>query len=259
MPNFTPTLSNEYQTMFDSCAITPAKLPEVEAIVNKITQYAWRYKIIESATQVPWYFIGVLHNMESGLNFDTHMHNGDPLTARTVHVPKGRPVSGIPPFTFEESAIDAMRQKKFDLKTSWLLPEILYRLELYNGFGYRPYHIFSPYLWSGSNHYTKGKYVADGQFSPTAVSKQMGGAVILRRMAENGLIHFQGDDLKAKEYAKLVKYDPNNYNPYAVELQKYLNTFPGIYLNPDGKAGPKTSQAFKNIFGIYLVNDPRIQ
>ncbi|MGB3078377.1 MAG: hypothetical protein WBB31_04805 [Saprospiraceae bacterium] len=259
MPSFSPALSTEYQTMFDSCAINPTHLQEVETIITKINNNAPRYKIIESVTMVPWYFIGVLHTMESGMNFNTHMHNGDPLTGRTVQVPKGRPVSGNPPFTFEESAIDAMKYKKFHQQTSWELPQILYRLEKYNGFGYMEvYHISSPYLWAGSNHYIKGKYVADGQFSSTAVSKQIGAAVLLRRMAENGLIHFQGDDLKAKEYARLVNYDPSHFNQYAVELQKYLNTFPGIYLNPDGKAGPKTSEAFKKIFGIYLNNDPRI-
>jgi lysozyme family protein len=50
----------------------------------------------------------------------------------------------------------------------------------------------SPYLWSFSNHYTKGKYVADGHFDSNAVSQQCGGMVLLKRMEQRGLISFDG-------------------------------------------------------------------
>ena len=65
------------------------------------------------------------------------------------------------------------------------MPGTLFQLEGYNGFGYRDHHptVPSPYLWSFSNHYTRGKYVADGRFSPTAVSQQCGAAVLLKRLA----------------------------------------------------------------------------
>ena len=45
--------------------------------------------------------------------------------------------------------------------------QTLYELERYNGFGYRDRRpqVLSPYLWSFSNHYSRGKYVADGRFS----------------------------------------------------------------------------------------------
>jgi lysozyme family protein len=48
--------------------------------------------------------------------------------------------------------------------------------------------VLSPYLWSGSQHYTSGKFVADGTFDPDAVSKQSGAAVILRRMVDQGAV-----------------------------------------------------------------------
>ena len=44
--------------------------------------------------------------------------------------------------------------------------------------------MLSPYLWSGSNHYAKGKYVADGKWSSVAVSGQTGAIPVLKRMAE---------------------------------------------------------------------------
>src|SRR5215469_15940606 len=74
----------------------------------------------------------------------------------------------------------------------WSISGMLYRLEAYNGFGYRIRHpeVLTPYLWSYSNHYVSGKYVADGTFSASAISNQCGAAVLLRRMAESGVIHF---------------------------------------------------------------------
>jgi lysozyme family protein len=42
--------------------------------------------------------------------------------------------------------------------------------------------VLTPYLWSFTNHYTKGKFVADGKFDANAVSKQCGAAAILKLM-----------------------------------------------------------------------------
>jgi len=72
-------------------------------------------------------------------------------------------------------------------KTDWSLAGMLYQLEGYNGWGYRLHHphVLTPYLWSFSNHYTSGKYVAGGTWSDIAASKQCGAAVLLRRLAGN--------------------------------------------------------------------------
>lgn len=141
--------------------------------------------------RIPWYFIACVHYLECSFSFKKHLHNGDPLTGYTVQVPAGRPKVGHPPpFTFNESAVDALKFMGFDKVRSWILPFILRKLEAYNGFGYFKYKkINSPYLWSFSNHYTKGKYVKDGKFDKEAVSQQTGSAVILKRMEERGLIY----------------------------------------------------------------------
>jgi lysozyme family protein len=129
--------------------------------------------------------VGIIHSLEASCDFTRHLHNGDPLTARTTHVPAGRPRTGRPPFTWEASAIDALTLQGFASWKDWSVAGTLYKLEAYNGFGYRDHHrtVPSPYLWSFSNHYTRGKYVADGRFSPTAVSQQCGAAVLLRRLS----------------------------------------------------------------------------
>jgi len=145
-------------------------------------------------------------------------------------------------------------------------------LEGYNGFGYRTRHpeVLSPYLWSYSNHYESGKYVADGTFSPSAVSQQCGAAILLRRMSETGTIQFdpRGVPLPAPtqqpangaplaQFEPLVRFSTTEQSPLAEELQRALDKFPGIFVKVDGIAGPRTSDAFRKVTGHYLLGDPR--
>ncbi len=259
-PSFTPELQASYQRLFDTCVIAQDKYPIVNSVVDKILASRSRYEAVEKKTSVPWYFTGIVHFMEGGGKFTTHLHNGDPLTARTVHVPKGRPKTGTPPFTWEFSAEDALAYTGVNKWTDWSLPGLLYKLEGYNGFGYRraSININSPYLWSFSNHYKSGKYVADGKYSPTAVSKQCGAAVILRRLAEMQVISFGQTDRMwmIMELGKTVKYVPSKYMAKAEELQKLLN-LNGAHLRIDGKAGQNTSGAYFEVTGEYLQGDPR--
>lgn len=269
----TAALKEEYQRLLDSCHIRPENATVVNSLVNKILQNRQRYSAVGDALGIPWYFIGVIHNMESSLSFDRHLHNGDPLTARTRQVPAGRPKTGNPPFTWEESAADALQLEKLDQVSDWSLPATLYRLEAYNGFGYRLRHpeVLSPYLWSFSGHYKQGKFVADGTFSNTAVSKQCGAAVVLRRMAETGVLQFKPDGMPITgigkdnadgnalfdKFGPLVRFSPKLKSPAVEELQKILNTFPGIFVKPDGVAGERTSDAFRKVTGRFLFGDPR--
>jgi len=185
----TTKLSNEYQELFASAVVNPAKQAAVKVMQDKITANRSRYEEVEQSTKVPWFVVATIHSLEGSLNFKTHLHNGDPLTARTVHVPKGRPL-GKPPFTWEESAIDALQFDGLTTVPKWTLPMILFKLEGFNGFGYRTRHpeVLTPYLWSFTNHYQKGKFVADGKFDPNAVSKQCGGAAILKALSLDGTI-----------------------------------------------------------------------
>jgi lysozyme family protein len=145
---------------------------------------------VSAKTGVPWWWIATAHQMESGGSFTRHLHNGDPLTARTVQVPKGRPKTGKPPFSWTDSAIDAltMSPHELDKVERWGIARALYELERYNGFGYFAHQINSPYLWSYTTLYEKGKYVADGKWSASAVSKQCGAAAIIKAMVAAGMI-----------------------------------------------------------------------
>jgi hypothetical protein len=94
--------------------------------------------------------------------------------------------------------------------------------------------VLSPYLWGFSSHYKSGKYIADGTWSDTAVSKQCGAALLLRRMVESGHIEFldqlaqQHDDHPlAVGFGMSSSTDPAMI-ACALDLQRWLNTFPGI-------------------------------
>ena len=163
-------------------------MAEVEEVVQRILDFQNRYAAIAAQSNVPWHVIAVIHNMECGLDFTKHLHNGDSLKRRTVNVPAGRPRTGQPPFTFEVSALDALEYDKLTEWKDWSIGGICYKLEGFNGWGYRAHKINSPYLWSCSNLYTRGKYIEDYQWSGTAVSRQCGAAVILRSMSDHGAI-----------------------------------------------------------------------
>lgn len=257
----TQRLIDDYQQLFNSCMIRDSRIGEVTSAADQIHENRSRYEEVAENLGLPWFVIGVIHLMEASLNFTRHLHNGDPLTGRTVHVPKGRPRVGNPPFTWEESATDALLLEKMDRWSDWTVPGTLYKLEAYNGWGYRKWHpeVLSPYLWSGSNHYTSGKYVADGTFSNTAVSRQVGAAVVLRRMVEMGLASFEAGsaEILPSQNEPLLRYAPSEKNTLAAELQSFLNTLPGIYVKVDGYAGEKTSNAFKKATGYYLFGDVR--
>lgn len=186
-------VAQDYYSRFATCEPRSHRRPEVEHLANRIFANSKRYTAVSAKLPgIPWFFIGIIHALESTLNFSKHLHNGDPLTARTVHVPKGRPVSGTPPFSWEESAWDALIAKRLNAWPDWSIAGMLYQFEAYNGWGYRFRNVPSAYLWAGSQHYEKGKFVEDGIYSPTAVSEQIGAAVLLKQLVISGRVALRG-------------------------------------------------------------------
>lgn len=172
-----------YSEMYEQAQINPSKFGELRLIADKIKLNKDRYQgVASNFGDMPYWFVAVIHTMEGGGKFTTHLHNGDPLTARTIQVPKGRPLMGNPPFTWEESAIDALKLMRYDKVTGWEMQDCLERLEKYNGLGYKKRGVNSPYLWSYTQFYQKGKFVADGKYDPDAVSKQPGCVAIIKSL-----------------------------------------------------------------------------
>ena len=175
--------------LYSECEIPDGRVGEIDHYyVRPFVRNRVIYGEVGAELGIPWWFVGIVHGLESSFDFGCHLHNGDPLTGRTVRVPRGRPEAGEPPFTWRESAVDALRLQGLDGLDDWSVGAALDRLERYNGLGYRRSGRPSPYLWSYSGHYDKGKYVADGRFDPEAESKQCGGATLLRRLEDRGLV-----------------------------------------------------------------------
>ena len=172
--------SQDYKNMY---RLAHADDPEMEARAERyadtIIANKENYKEIERKTGVDWYVVGTIHMLESGGDFSTYLHNGEPLGSVTKKVPRG--------IFFEnwgEAAIHALERHYIENENQH---GTLEALERYNGLGYRRQRcggrkVQTPYLWSGTQFHDKGKYVRDGVFECNAKSKQPGAALILKKI-----------------------------------------------------------------------------
>jgi lysozyme family protein len=183
-------LRDDYLKLYDACTLRPERATLTNWYIETLLKPANRsqYEEVGQRLRIPWYVIGIIHSLESSFNFNGHLHNGDPLRARTWQVPAGRPPVWSPPTDWVSSAIDALTMKHYDNQPDWSIAQMLFRFEKYNGFGYRGHRIASPYLWSFSNQYTKGKYVRDGRWDPNEPSRQCGAALLVKELIARGAV-----------------------------------------------------------------------
>ncbi|GMQ61683.1 hypothetical protein [Vallitalea maricola] len=199
------TESNDTVTTYDNDLYATSKLYKHEtdliSQINSIdtTSFNWDinnfnkiydnnkkiYEDISSKTGLPPELIAAIHYRESGCNFNTYLHNGDPLGKPTTHVPIGKNFDN-----FTDAAIDALSEKKH-IRDQYKLTSdsndmsaMMSFAERYNGLGYYNKDRISPYVYSGTNVYTGGKYVADGKFSSEAVDKQPGVYLLINSLKE---------------------------------------------------------------------------
>ena len=181
MVGLDPALSRYYMSHNETLSSLDVQLSEGQMRDVRAFQENWeanraRYERVSARTGIPAGLVAALHWRESSGNFGTYLHQGDPLGKPAVNWP-----TNIPVFTdWEEAAVHALQQK------SWLQDELGIKsdttdvaavatfAEGYNGYGYRYKDVNSPYVYSGTNAYTQGKYVADGRFSRTARDQQTG-------------------------------------------------------------------------------------
>jgi lysozyme family protein len=200
--------------------------------------------------EIAWLFIAVSHYRESTQNFAASLAQGDPLAdkngqpIKSVHVPADRGPF-YPPNAFEDAAVDALVKcaPKAAFLTDWTIGGMLTNLERFNGLGYANKGIPSPYIWSGTDQYTVGKYVADGVFDPNKVDKQLGCAgLILAIMGLDPSIKLDGPA------AHIPALPPAPEAPArdGEWLQTSLNTLGADpQLVVDGIVGPATRNAVR--------------
>lgn len=185
--------SNRLEERFMQAKIRPEYRMEIDELIPGILRDKARYVAVQNMRPngMPWFLVAAIHNLEASRSFNLHLHEGStPLRFRTKYVPKNRP-PGPPPFTWTQSAEDALYILKRSDKVRWSsVGESLSTLRDYNGTGYDKYHpeVPTPYLWSKTDQYKRGKYVADGKWSSVAVSSQIGAAALWIRMKERGVL-----------------------------------------------------------------------
>lgn len=161
------------------------KVEELARITNVALTLRPQYETVAKATLIPWSIIAAIHFRECNQKLDTHLHNGDPLSARTIHIPKGRPAIGDPPFAWSFSAIDALHDRTG--RKEWDIVSALDFLERYNGLGYRTIGIYTPYVWDYTSLYTKGLFRSDGVFDPEMKESRPGCAAMFKVLHQNGI------------------------------------------------------------------------
>lgn len=152
------------------------------AVAHNLVKEKTSYQRVEAATGVPWFVVAVIHQRESSQNWSKSIAQGDPWNAVSTRVPAGRG-----PFkSWYDAAIDALVNcaPKAATWSDWSPGGALTLLEQYNGLGYAYKGVPSPYIWSGTDQYKSGKYVADHVYDPNKVDEQLGCAGLLLAMQQ---------------------------------------------------------------------------
>jgi lysozyme family protein len=214
----------------------PAKV----AVANK-----GRYLAIARSAGMPdiaWVFIAVSHYRESSQDFSTNLAQGDPWNRVSVHVPAGRG-----PFkSFEDAAVDALvRCSPYAAKLKdWSIGGMLTNLERFNGLGYAARNKVSAYIWSGTDQYEKGKFIADGVFDPNKVDAQLGVAgLILTMMQLDPSIRFDGPAPQVQPRPITPSDKPVRDGIWLQNSLNRLGASPKLEL--DGIVGPATRNAVR--------------
>lgn len=186
----------DYENLWATCSIRPEHEKAVKALADRILKGRTQYEKVANmlAGELPhisWWIIGVIHHMEAGCDFNKYQQNGAPVGQVSKIVPKG-----IIFDSWEDSALAASRDELTGLDGT--IAKTLAVLEGFNGYGYRLFHqdVKSPYLWSFTNHYTKGKYVEEKdaagvyrvRWKPDLVSQQCGIAAILENLKQQNKV-----------------------------------------------------------------------
>ncbi len=155
-----------------------------------------RYEEVARRAGLPAPLVAAIHWRESTGDFNTYLHQGDRLGRPAVHVPRDIPVF----HDWTEAAVHALDMKstlreamRITTQTTDLAALATYA-EHYNGLGYHYRGRPSPYVFSGTDQYSRGKFVRDGVYSSRTRDRQLGVVAMIQyiRAMEGGGVHRPG-------------------------------------------------------------------
>lgn len=184
--------------------IRASKIPAFDATAKRLCEPTTkaRYQGVADRLHVggyqglPWWFVAVVSEREYGgpPHWDRQLGQGDPLNQVSRHDPRGRGPffdhpGDITPGNdaWTRACLDALIDcAPYAAKwKDWTSGGTLTILEEYNGLGYAAHGVPSAYVWSGTDQYISGKYVADHDYRPNVIDVQEGCAPIISRMMAN--------------------------------------------------------------------------
>jgi len=143
-------------------------LPPVMPIVERLERSEEMYRKVEGATGVCWMLIACIHYRECSGSFKRSLKDGRELKPK------------------EDWELDAIRSlsdwmKKMHYKgRPDSMGAMLEFAEKWNGTGYSKLGRTSPYVWSGTPSYVRGKFVSDKKLDPNKVDEQWGVQPLLK-------------------------------------------------------------------------------
>lgn len=188
--NTVPIINQDHQKFTQTMKLRPENFEELRRCIQQFRRNYKKYEEVSAQTGIPPELIYAIHYRESSCNFNTYLHQGDPLGKPAVHVPRNIPVF----HQWVPAAIHALKLKgsiarKVGLSsTSKDVAAMSTYAETYNGLGYRRRGLPSPYVYAGTDKYVGGMYVSDGKFSSKAYDNRVGTAAIVTALQHPELV-----------------------------------------------------------------------
>jgi lysozyme family protein len=178
-------LAAEYRRDYATATVRPERVAALDQLARQLVSHEARYRQVADPLGVPWWILGAIHQLEHSGRWTTALDVTD-----RIDVPPGEPVpeGRILDAEWNASATRELRRQSFDRWRDWSLPGSLYMLERFNGFGYRSHRVATPYLWSYTTLYDRGKFIRARVFDPDVVSAQPGAAAMLKRLVALGFV-----------------------------------------------------------------------
>lgn len=178
-------LKSEYESWVANVRPLPGRVHEIDQVALRLTRQdnLAHYASVFAKIGVPQVVQATICEREDGNDFTKSPAQGDPWNRVSTHVPRG-----IGPFkSWEESAIYSWtvcdRLNVLSVP-EWTLPYFCFKMEGYNGTGYRAHGLRTPYVVGGTNLQQPGKYTSDGSFDPNHMDAQLGALPVAMRMIE---------------------------------------------------------------------------